>query len=313
MKIYILDAFEPTGVQFLTQQCADVVLHGDPSAERWHDDATALMIRGTQLGERDFAIAKNLKLVMKQGVGTDNIDLDAAKRHGIMVCTMPGGVNSYAVAELALGLAMAVARRVPELDRRVRKGEKIVRPNLLGVELRGKSVGIIGMGHIGTESAHLFRNAFGCELLAYDPYAKADAWHDLPHRRLSNLHELLPIADIVTLHVPLTVETKHILDAKAIASLKPKAIVVNVSRGGLIDETALRDALQSNAIFGAGLDAFEEGEPPSKDNPLLDLPNVVATPHAGGGTFETQATSSLMTATQLWEIMHGGTPLQRVA
>ncbi len=313
MKIYILDAFEKTGVDYITETAPDVVRHGDPRCGQWHDDAVGLMIRGTVLTAADFAEAKKLKVVAKQGVGVDNIDLAAAKAHGVLVCTMPGGVNSNAVAELAFGLALSVARRIPEFDRRVRAGEKIVRPHFLGIELQDKTVGVIGMGHIGVRAARMFSNAFNCRILAYDPYAPAGHWPELPHERISDLDEMWPQVDVLTLHVPLTHGTRNIVNASAIAKMKDSAIVVNVSRGGLIDEDALYQALKAGKLFGAGLDAFEEGEPPSPGNPLLSLPTVVATPHAGGGTRETQVKSSLMTAQQLWQVLNGGEPFHRVA
>ncbi|HSV84003.1 MAG TPA: hydroxyacid dehydrogenase [Ramlibacter sp.] len=311
MKVYVLDAFERTGIQYITEVAPDSVQYGDPRGKDWHDDAVGLMIRGTVLTAQDFAKAKKLKVVAKQGVGVDNIDLDAAKAHGVIVCTTPG-VNSHAVAELAFALTLAVARRIPEFDRRVRAGEKIVRPNYLGFEMQGKTVGIIGMGNIGVHAARMFRNAFGCRILAYDPYAPANHWPDLPHERITRLDQMWPQVDVLTLHVPLTSETRNIVDATAIANLREGAIITNVSRGGLIDEAALYQALKSGKLFGAGLDAFEEGEPPSPSNPLLSLPSVVATPHAGGGTRETQVRSSLKTAQQLWQVLNGGEPFHRV-
>ncbi|MGE0800839.1 MAG: hydroxyacid dehydrogenase [Lautropia sp.] len=311
MKIYVLDAFEPSGVRYIAEVAPDTVLYGDPRGARWHEDADGLMIRGTRLTAEDFAKAKKLKVVAKQGVGIDNIDLSAAKASGVVVCTTPG-VNSHAVAELAFGLTLAVARRIPEFDRRVRAGEAIIRPNFLGVELLGKTVGIVGMGNIGKRAAQMFKAAFDCRILAYDPYVPTGHWPDLPHVRVPDVQQMWHQVDVLTLHVPLTDETRNIVDAKAIASLKESAIVVNVSRGGLIDEQALYEALEAGRLFGAGLDAFEEGEPPRPGNPLLALPNVVATPHAGGGTRETQINSSLTTARQLWQVLNGGPQFHRV-
>jgi D-3-phosphoglycerate dehydrogenase len=311
MKIYILDAFEPAGPEYLNQHTENVVPFGDPRAKDWHEDADGVMIRGRLLTADDFARAKKLKVVSKQGVGVDNIDLEAAKLRGVTVCNTPG-INSDAVAELAFGLTLTVARRVNEFDRMIRAGQRINRPDFLGVELEGKTVGVIGMGNIGIRAARLYHNAFKCRILAYDPYAPDTHWADLPHERITTLQALWPQIDILTLHIPLTDETRHIVDRNAIAQMKTRAIVINVSRGGLIDESALRDALQSGNLFGAGLDAWEEGEPPSAQNPLLALPNVVATPHAGAGTYETQVKSSLMTARQLLHVLGGEEPFHRV-
>ena len=311
MKIYILDDFEPTGVQYISQHIEEVIPYRDPRSANWHEDADGVMVRGVKLTAKDFAKAKKLRVVSKQGVGVDSIDLVAAKNHGITVCTTPG-VNSDAVAELAFGLALSVSRRIQELDQKIRLGEKIIRTQLLGYELKDKILGVIGMGNIGIRAARYFYKAFDCKLLAYDPYAPSDAWQDLPHERIHDLKYLWPRVDLLTLHVPLTDTTKNIVNRDALQQMKSSAIVINVSRGGLIDESALYDALSQGKLFGAGLDAFEEGEPPNKNHPLLKLPNVVATPHAGAGTVETQIRSSLLTAKQLWHVLQGGEPFHRV-
>ncbi|WP_233154983.1 hydroxyacid dehydrogenase [Candidimonas nitroreducens] len=309
--IYVLDAFEPSGLQYLADQNQSFVPFGDPRGINWHQDAVGIMIRGSQLSADDFARARKLKVVSKQGVGVDNIALSAAREHGVIVCNTPG-INSAAVAELAFTLAMAVARRVSEFDRMIRSGSKIVRPRYLGRAMHGKTIGFIGMGNIGTQAARLFRGAFDCRILAYDPYAPMGHWGDIPHVRIADLEELWPQVDVLSLHVPLTDTTRNIVDRAAIARMKPSAIIINVSRGGLIDELALADALRDGKLFGAGLDAFEEGEPPSRSNPLLAFPNVLATPHAGAGTIETQADSSLATARQLLHVLAGNEPFHRV-
>jgi D-3-phosphoglycerate dehydrogenase len=270
------------------------------------------MIRLSRITAADLARAKRLKAVVKQGVGVDNIDLAAARDKGVVICNTPG-VNADAVAELTLALALAVARRLAECDRRVRIDGTIDRARFLGLELGGKTVGVIGMGNIGTRTARLFRNAFGARILAYDPYVPAGHWPDIPHERLASLDELWPQVDVVTPHVPLTVETRHIIGRAGIARMKPTAIVVNAARGGVVDEQALYDALKAGKIFGAGLDVFE-AEPPTNLDPLLSLPNLVATPHAGGGTLETQAKSSIAVAETLLAVLDGNIPAKnRVA
>jgi D-3-phosphoglycerate dehydrogenase len=311
MKIYVLDELYPGGVE-LASRHAEVVRWDDPRVKNWHEDADGLMIRLTRITAADLARAKRLKAVVKQGVGVDNIDLAAARDKGVVVCNTPG-VNADAVAELTLGLTLAVARRVAETDRRVRIDGTIDRARFLGLELGGKTVGVIGMGNIGTRTARLFRNAFGARILAYDPYVPAGHWPDIPHERLASLDEMWPQADVVTPHVPLTAETRHIIGRAGIARMKPTAIIVNAARGGVVDEQALYDALKAGKIFGAGLDVFE-AEPPTNHDPLIGLPNVVATPHAGGGTLETQAKSSIAVAETLLAVLDGNIPAKnRVA
>jgi D-3-phosphoglycerate dehydrogenase len=312
MKIYVLDEIYPGGVELAAKR-AEVVRWDDPRVKNWHEDADGLMIRLTRMQAADFARAKRLKAVVKQGVGVDNIDLAAARDKGVVVCNTPG-VNADAVAELTLGLALAVARRVAESDRRIRfDGSTIDRARFLGLELGGKTVGVIGMGNIGTRVARKFHAAFGAHILAYDPYVPRDIWPDIPHERLDSLDQMWPRVDIVTPHVPLTAETRHIIGRGGIAKLKPTAIIVNAARGGVVDEQALYDALKAAKIFGAGLDVFE-AEPPTNRDPLVGLPNVVATPHGGGGTLETQAKSSIAVAETLLACLDGNVPAKsRVA
>jgi len=310
MKVYILDKFHPAGIE-LMQQHADVVLWDDPNAAGWHRDADAIMVRMRPLTADDFAKAKGLKVVAKQGVGVNTIDLDAARRHGVTVCNTPG-VNSEAVAEMAMALTLAVARRVADFTARIRAGEVVERADALGIELWGRTVGVVGMGNIGTRVARKWRGAFETPLLAYDPLAPANAWGDIPHERVGALDTLLSRADVVTLHLPLTPQTRHLIGAAQLGLMKRDAILINVSRGGIVDEDALYDALQAGRIFGAGLDVFEV-EPPTTANRLVSLPNLVATPHAAGSTADTQARSSRLVAEQLLDVMAGKEPLSRVA
>ncbi len=309
-RIYILDAFHPAGVE-LAARFADVVRWDDPRVREWPDHADGVMVRMTRITASDIARARHLKIICKQGVGFDSIDLDAARAAGIPVSRTPG-VNSEAVAEMAFALALAVARRVAEFDRMLRAGTKIERPDYLGVQLHGKTVGVIGMGAIGTLAARKWRGAFDTPIVAYDPHAGADAWPDIPHQRAPSLADLLRAADVVTLHVPLTDETRHMIDAAALALMKPDAILVNVSRGGIVDESALYTALREKQIFGAGLDVFEI-EPPPPDSPLLALANLVATPHAAGGTRETQERSARQVAQQVVDVLSGNPAVNRVA
>lgn len=310
MKIYVIDHFDPSGIAFAARH-AEVVCLDDPRAVHWHEDADGLMVRSTRVTAEDFARAKRLRAVVKQGVGVNTIDLAAARARGVIVCNTPG-VNSEAVAEMALALALAVTRRVAEFDRRIRSGEVVQRARSLGMEIWEKTVGVIGMGNIGNRIARKYHLAFNAGIIAYDPYAPAGSWPDIPHRRVGLLAELLPLVDILTIHVPLTPETKHLIGRRELRLMKKTAILVNAARGEVVDEEALYDVMKEGHLFGAGLDVFKT-EPPTTDNPLVNLPNVVSTPHAGGGTVENQERSSLITAQQLIHVLGGGAPLNRVA
>jgi D-3-phosphoglycerate dehydrogenase / 2-oxoglutarate reductase len=310
MKIYVLDAFHLSGVELAEKQ-AEVIRWDDPRARNWHEDADGLMVRGKKITADDMARAKKLRVISKQGVGIDNIDLEAAKARGIAVCRTPG-VNSEAVAEMALSLGLSVVRRVTEFDRMTRAGGKVQRANFLGYESWQKTVGIVGMGNIGTLVARKWRGAFDAKLIGYDPYVPANRWSELPHKRAASLEEMLPQVDILSLHLPLTPESRNLIDAAKLALMKPTAIVVNTSRGGIVNEAALYQAILSGKLFGAGFDVFEV-EPPTSDHPLMSLPTFVGTPHAAAGTIETQARSSMLAASQLLESLAGGQPLGQVA
>ena len=310
MKIYVLDAFHPAGVAYASER-AEVIRWDDPKVGNWHEDADGLMVRGKQIRADDLARAKKLRVISKQGVGLDNIDLAAAKARGVMVCRTPG-VNREAVAEMALTLGLSVVRRVTEFDRRIRAGGKVQRADFLGHESWQKTVGIVGMGNIGTLVARKWRGAFDARIVGYDPYVPADRWSELPHQRADSLEEMLPRVDILSLHLPLTPESRNMIDAAGLARMKPTAVVINTSRGGIVNEAALYQAISSGKLFGAGFDVFE-AEPPTSDHPLLTLPTFVATPHAAAGTIETQIRSSTLVASQLFEALAGGQPLGQVA
>jgi D-3-phosphoglycerate dehydrogenase / 2-oxoglutarate reductase len=301
MKIYILDAFHPAGVDYAAQHF-DTVRWDDPRVQNWHEDADALMVRMKPVGAADIARAKKVRIICKQGAGYDSVDIAAAKKRGIVVCRTPG-VNSDAVAEMALALGLAAGRRVAELDRRIRAGQQVARPDYLAVETEGRTVGVVGVGNIGSRVARKWASAFGARVLGYDPYVEK-----LACEKVEKLEDLLRESDLVTLHVPLTDETRRMIGAREIALMKRRAVLVNTCRGGVVDEAALYAAMKAGHLFGAGLDVWD-AEPPPKDHPLLALPNVVATPHVAGNTFETQERSAMQVATQVVDVLQGKPPI----
>lgn len=304
-KIYILDAFHEAGIA-LARQHADVVCWPDPDIKNWPEDADGVMVRMTPITPEQIERAQHLKVICKQGVGYETIAIEAATKRGIPVCRTPG-VNSEAVAEMAFALALCVARRVSRFDRMLRSGAEIIRPHHLGIELQGKTVGIVGMGNIGKSVAHKWLGAFNAKLLTFAPRSPADHWSDLAHTRVASLHDMLPQVDVLTLHLPLSAESHHMIGERELAMMKKNAILINVSRGGIIDEKALLESMRNGHLFGAGLDVFEQ-EPPPADYPLLQLENLVATPHASGGTHETQEKSALQVAQQVIDVLQGGAP-----
>ena len=244
-----------------------------------------LVVRSeTKVTARVLEAATNLKVVGRAGVGVDNVDVEAATRRGVIVMNTPGG-NTISTGEHAFSLMLAIARNIPQADASVKAG-KWDRKAFVGVELYNKTLAILGMGRIGTEIARRAM-AFGMRVLAYDPYLSASRARSLQVELVEKLDDLLPAADFITLHMPLTAETKHMLNAERLARTKPGVRIINCARGGLIDETALAEALASKQVAAAALDVFEE-EPLPADYFLRRLPNIVLTPHLGASTTEAQ-------------------------
>jgi D-3-phosphoglycerate dehydrogenase len=246
-------------------------------------DADALLVRSaTKVDEEVFAAAGKLKVVARAGVGLDNVEVAAATKRGVMVVNAPTS-NIVSAAEHAFALMLSVARNVPAAHASLKGGEW-KRSAYSGVELNGKTVGVVGLGKIGQLFAHRAA-AFGTTIIAYDPYVSAARAAQLGIE-LVELDDLLSRADFISVHLPKTPETKGLIGATQLAKTKQGAIIVNAARGGLIDEDALAEAIQNGHIGGAGMDVFVTE--PCTDSPLFQLENVVATPHLGASTTEAQ-------------------------
>ena len=224
--------------------------------------------------------AGKLKVIGKYGVGIESVDVDAATAKGIPVTYTPG-VNQDTVAEYTIGLVLALVRRIPFAMETLRKGGKWRNEKFFGLELKGTTFGIIGLGRIGTRVAEKIKS-FQVRLLSYDPYVSKEKAESLGVK-LVDLDTLLKTSDVITLNLPLTDETYHILGEKELRLMKPTSYLVNTGRGQLIEEAAIYRALKEGWIAGAALDVFEK-EPPDPNNPLLFLENVVVTPHLGGSS-----------------------------
>jgi len=264
----------------------------------------ALIVRSaSQVTAEVIAAGRRLQVIGRAGVGVNNIDVDAATARGIVVVNVPDG-NTIAATEQTFALLLALARHTPDAVASLRAGHWD-RQSFLGTELRGKTLGIIGLGRIGQEVARRAQ-AFGMAVCGYDPFLPAERAEALGIRFLP-VPEVLAAADVLTVHTPLTAQTRGIVGARELAALKPTALVLNCARGGIIDEQALYAALAAGRLGGAALDVFEQE--PATDNPLVRLPNVVATPHLGASTREAQSASALEVARYVCAVLAGG-PVQ---
>lgn len=287
-RVFIADKLETAGVDALT--AAGIEVDNRPGLK---DDALreaikaadAMIVRSaTKVTAELLADPGQLKAIARAGAGVDTIDVEAATRKGIVVMNTPGG-NTISAAEHTIALMFALSRHVAAADASMRMG-KWDRNRYMGTQLTGKALGVVGLGRIGREVAQR-AVGLGMTVVAFDPFVTPAKVGELGFTPATSIEDLLPKVDFLTVHVPMTGETKGLIGAEQLAKMKRTARVLNVSRGGIYDEQALADALAAGTIAGAGIDVFT-AEPPPADNPLLDAPNIVLTPHLGASTLEAQ-------------------------
>lgn len=288
-RVLVTDDIDPEGVALLAAEPL-LEIHEEPTLPR---DELLSRIGGydaiigrsaTRISPELLRAASRLKVVGRAGVGVDNIAMEVATELGIAVVNAPAG-NTVAVAELFFGVLLGILRQLPKSDGSMRTG-RWDRSLLTGTELQGKTLGIVGLGRIGSAVATRAA-AFGMSLSAYDPYVTESRFQSLRVQRVAELDELLAISDVLTVHTPLTDETRGMIGRRQLALLPPDAIVVNMARGGIVDEGALMDALRSDRLRAAALDAFAK-EPLAADSPLREIENLFLTPHIGASTVEAQ-------------------------
>lgn len=289
MKIMVCDPVSPKGIALLQQRPEFEVVVLDkrlPEAELIPrvGDVVALVVRSeTKITRKVLEAAPKLRVVGRAGVGVDNVDVEAATERGVVVMNTPGG-NTISTAELAFSLLLALARKIPQADASMKAGQWN-RKAFSGTELFGKTLGILGMGRIGSEVAKR-AVAFGMKVLAYDPYI-ASARAKALQAELVDLDEVLARSDFITIHMPLSDETRGMINAAAFAKMKTGVRLINCARGGIVNEADLLAALQSGKVAGAALDVYET-EPLPADSPLRAVPQLVLTPHLGASTEEAQ-------------------------
>jgi len=305
-KVLISDALSPAAVQIFKDRGVEVDFQ--PALGKDKDKLAAvvgnydgLAIRSaTKVTAKILARANSLKVIGRAGIGVDNVDIPAATARGIIVMNTPFG-NSITTAEHAISLMLALARQIPEADASTRAG-KWEKNKFMGVEMFGKTLGVVGCGNVGSIVAD---RALGLKMkvIAYDPFLSPDRATDLGVEKVE-LDELLKRADFITLHTPLTDKTRNIINADAISKMKKGVRIVNCARGGLVDEAALSDALKGGDVAGAAFDVFITE--PATENPLFNLPNVVCTPHLGASTSEAQENVALQIADQMSDYLLRG-------
>jgi len=309
-RIVIADPLEASGVEILRSAGAEVVVVGAQDKARLGElvaDAHALVVRSaTKVTRELLERAPNLLVVGRAGIGVDNVDVTAATERGVLVVNAPTA-NVMSATEHTFALLLALARRVPAADASMKRGEWD-RKSFLGTELEGKTLGVVGFGRIGQRVAARARG-FEMKVIAFDPFldAAVAARHEV---ELVALDELCDRADVVTLHTPLTAETRHLLGAQQLGRLKPGSLVVHCGRGGTLDEAALLEGLAEGRIAGAAIDVWEEE--PTSNHSLIGHPNVVATPHIGAQTAEAQERIAQETARMVLAALEGSLAIAAV-
>jgi D-3-phosphoglycerate dehydrogenase / 2-oxoglutarate reductase len=308
MKILVAEPLAPAATELLRKQPGWDIVVADPKTYEPHlADCDALVVRSAVKVTKDvLARAPKLRIVGRAGVGVDNVDLPAATEAGVLVMNTPGG-NAVSVAEHTLALMLSMARSIPQASISTKAG-KWEKKKFVGNELRGKTLGVIGLGSIGREVV-VRAKSFEMQVLGYDPYVSSQTAGDLGVE-LKTLSSLYRESDFLTLHVAFTLETDHMLNASAFAQMKPGVRIVNCARGELIDTEALEGAIKSGTVAGAALDVFEK-EPPGEQS-LFHLDAVVATPHIAGSTEEAQEIVGIRIVEQMIDYLQNGIALNAV-
>ena len=305
MKVLISDPLSEEGIQILKNAGLEVAYKPGLSHEELLEiipDFDAIIIRsGTKVTADVIEKAEKLKVIGRAGTGLDNVDIEAANKKGIVVMNVPGG-NTLSAAEHTLAMLFALARKLPQAVASIKSG-KWEKKKFMGVELNNKTLGIIGLGRIGSIVADRAL-ALKMHVIAYDPYVSPEA-AEKKGVELVSLEELYKRSDFITIHTPLTKETYHLIDEKAISMMKDGVYIINCARGGIIDEEALYKALISGKVAGVALDVYEK-EPVDPNHPILKLDNFIGTPHLGASTVEAQKTVATGIAKQVVDFLLKG-------
>jgi D-3-phosphoglycerate dehydrogenase len=306
-KVICIQPLHPEGMKILnSREDLEIIVPDSPDPATWANflpGAEAICVRLTKIPRAMMEAAPNLKIISRHGVGLDNIDVAAATERGVVVATV-GLSNSPSVVEHTIAMMYALAKRLPELDRAVREGDYYRgRTKLISMDVAGRTVLIIGLGRIGSRLAKAL-NGLGLKCLGVDPAYTAAQIEAMGCEPVADFRTALPRADFVTVHCPLQDDTRDLIGAAELALMKPTAYVINCARGGIVNEAALLDALNSGRIKGAALDV-QVSEPPKPDDPLLACDRLILTPHAAAATPETMMRSSMTVAQNVLDYFDG--------
>lgn len=305
--VLVTEEISEVGINFLKDQGYKIKMASGNSEEIFKREVVgchAILVRTAQITAEVLKAGKDLKVVSKHGVGLDNIDVEMATSLGIIVTNCPFS-NMNSVAEHTIGLMLNLAKNTLITDRELRKGDYNIRDRSNGIELDGKTLGLIGIGKIGSLVAKKANRGFNMKVYGYDPFIKKENVIDEVNL-VGDWEEIFSTCDFISLHLPATPETKNIIGKKEFSLMKPTAFFINASRGEIVDENSLIRALENKEIAGAGLDVFGK-EPPNKDNPLFKMDNVVVTPHNAALTKEARDRMALHAAMGIEEVLSGKT------
>ena len=307
MSVYLSEYIDPTCRTKLEEKFEVVDNFDKP------EEVEAIILRVFPVDAALMDKLPNLKIISKHGVGCNTIDLDAAKERGIIVTNTPGA-NANSVAELIVGLMLDICRNISVADRKSQAGEfaSIAPAEMTGIELTGKTLGLIGAGNIARIVGKILVGGFDCNVIAYDPYMPAEAMESFGYKKIETVDEVIERADIVNVSVPLTPETENLISGASFDKFKPSAILVNAARGGIVNEADLYEALKAGKLHAAACDAFVSEPPTANNTNLYELDNFIGTPHIGAGTEEALVRMGEESVANVITVLEGGEPARRV-
>ncbi|WFA08531.1 hydroxyacid dehydrogenase [Tissierella sp. Yu-01] len=311
-KVLITSPVHKDGINMLEEKF-EVIISPNEDKETLINlcrDVDAIIVRLANIDKDIIDAAKNLKIIAKHGAGVDNVDVKYATEKGIYVVNT-GNANSLSVAEHTIAAILAVFKRVTIIDNAVRNDNWYVKNDNRSLNYTGKTLGLIGVGSIGSEVARMARNGFLMKVIAFDPYANKEKAGESGIEIIDNLEEIFKTADIISIHTPLTKETRGFINKELLQLLKPTAVFANFARGEIVDEEYLAEMLKEKRIFGAALDAFSQ-EPLPKDSPFYSLENVILSPHAGTFTDDCRSKMAQYLAEDIIGFFKGQQPIRLV-